>query len=189
MNYEASPGQGKNKGTKRNKVQEFQIRLNPYSPIVLAAVLIAVFLLELSTGSVKIPLNDIFKILFGAQPERASWARIFFLFRLPKAITAGLAGAGLAVSGLQMQTLFRNPLAGPSILGIGSGAGLGVALVVLSASAGGAAEFLEGLGLLGDLGIVLSASLGSAAVLLLVLIVSRRVKSVMTLLILGLLFG
>jgi iron complex transport system permease protein len=88
-----------------------------------------------------------------------------------------------------MQTLFRNPLAGPSILGIGSGASLGVAIVVLSVAAGGAASFLDGLGLVGDLGIILAASLGSALVLILILAVSRRIQSVITLLILGLLFG
>jgi len=141
-------------------------------------------------GSVKIPLGNILTILSGGQPERASWANIVLLFRLPKAITAVLAGSGLAVSGLLMQTLFRNPLAGPSVLGISSGASLGVALVVLSATAGGASsDFLDGLGLLGELGIVLSASLGSALVLLLILLFARKVRSVMTLLIVGLLFG
>jgi iron complex transport system permease protein len=157
---------------------------------ILLLVLVGVFLLDLSMGSVKIPVDSILTILSGGQPERASWANIIVLFRLPKAITATLAGAGLAVSGLLMQTLFRNPLAGPSVLGISSGASLGVALVVLSATAGGAsADFLDGLGLLGDLGIVLSASLGSTLVLLIILVFARRVRSVMTLLILGLLFG
>ena len=145
--------------------------------------------MDISFGSVKIPLKDILKVLLGGEPERASWANIVLLFRLPKAITACLAGAALAVSGLQMQTLFRNPLAGPFVLGIGAGASLGVALVVLSAAAGGASIFLVGFGLLGDLGIVISAGLGSALALLLVLAVSKRVPNVMTLLILGLLFG
>jgi iron complex transport system permease protein len=147
------------------------------------------FVLDLSIGSVAIPLVDTLRVLFGVRSGKESWLKIITLFRLPKAITASLAGAGLAVSGLQMQTLFRNPLAGPSILGIGSGASLGVAVVVLSAAAGGAASFLEGLGLMGDLGIILAASLGSALVLLLILIVSRRIQNVITLLILGLLFG
>lgn len=157
---------------------------------LLLFVLAGMFVLDLSTGSVSIPLKDILKILSGGQPERVSWTNILWLFRLPKAITAVLAGAGLAVSGLFMQTLFRNPLAGPSVLGINSGASLGVALIVLSATAGGiGAEFLDGLGMLGDLGLVFAATFGAALVLILILLFARKVRSVMTLLILGLLFG
>ncbi len=167
---------------------QFGLRLSTY--ILLLLVLVGMFLLDLSTGSVNIPMKDILKILSGGQPERTSWANIFWLFRLPKAITAVLAGAGLAVSGLLMQTLFRNPLAGPSVLGINSGASLGVALVVLSVTAGGASsDFLDGLGLLGDLGIVVAAGFGAALVLTLILIFARKVRSVMTLLILGILLG
>ena len=152
--------------------------------------LAAMFLLDLSTGSVKIPLADVGRILLGGEATQNSWNKIFWLFRLPKAITAMLSGAGLAVSGALMQTLFRNPLAGPSVLGINSGAGLGVALVVLAASAGGAStNFLDGFGALGQLGIVLAASGGAAFVLLLILLFARKVQSVMTLLILGVLFG
>jgi len=156
---------------------------------VLFLLLVFVFVLDLSLGSVPIPLIDTLSILLGGKGGKESWFKIITLFRLPKALTAALAGASLAVSGLQMQTLFRNPLAGPSILGIGSGASLGVAVVVLSVAAGGAASFLDGLGLVGDLGIILAASLGSALVLLLILAVSRRIQNVITLLILGLLFG
>ncbi len=156
---------------------------------VLLLLLVFVFILDLSIGSVPIPFLDTLRILFGGQAGKESWHKIITLFRLPKALTAALAGAALAVSGLQMQTLFRNPLAGPSILGIGSGASLGVAVVVLSVAAGGAGRFLDGLGLVGDLGIILAASLGSALVLLLILAVSRRIQNVITLLILGLLFG
>ncbi|MBD3305677.1 iron chelate uptake ABC transporter family permease subunit, partial [candidate division KSB3 bacterium] len=124
------------------------------------------------------------------EAERGSWTNIVLLFRLPKAITAVLAGSALAVSGLLMQTLFRNPLAGPSVLGITAGASLGVALIVLFVTAGGvSADFLDGLGVLGELGIVFAAGLGSILVLLLILVFARRVQSVMTLLILGLLFG
>ncbi len=164
------------------------LSLSTYGILLLA--LAAAFFLDLSMGSAKIPLKSVVTILSGGQAQRASWVNIVILFRLPKAITAVLAGAGLAVSGLLMQTLFRNPLAGPSVLGINSGASLGVALIVLSAAAGGAsADFLDGLGLLGELGIVLFASLGATLVLLLILVFARKVRSVMTLLILGLLFG
>jgi len=157
--------------------------------LALAAGLTALFVLELMLGSVRIPIGQVARILVGLAPQRASWRTIILLFRLPRALTAFLAGAGLAVSGLQMQTLFHNPLAGPSILGIGSGASLGVALVVLTATTTDASRYLDGLGLGGELATVIAAGAGSTAVLLLVLAASRRVKSVVTLLILGLLFG
>ncbi len=159
----------------------------------LVALLIALFLSSVALGSVRIPLRDVLAILLGGEPATASWSTIVIKFRLPKAITAMLAGAALSVAGLQMQTLFRNPLAGPFVLGISSGASLGVALVVLgTARLGGTmigAGLLAGLGALGDLGVAAAASLGSALVLGLVLLVARRVASTMTLLILGLLFG
>ncbi len=154
-----------------------------------SAATVVLFLLELILGSVTIPLKDIGKIFIGIEPEKASWKTIVTVFRLPRAITACLAGAGLAVCGLQMQTLFHNPLAGPSMLGIASGASLGVALVVLTVTTTEASMFLDGLGLAGEAAMVIAAGVGSAVVLLLVLAASRRVKSVVTLLILGLLFG
>ena len=150
--------------------------------------LLVIFLASLSLGSVNIPLSDIVAVLLGGEATKSTWTTIVLKFRLPKAITGALAGAALAVSGLQMQTLFRNPLAGPFVLGINSGASLGVALVVLSVGTTGA-TLLAGLGVLGDFGLVAAASLGAAAVLGLVLLVSRRVQNSMTLLILGLMFG
>ncbi len=149
--------------------------------------LVGVFLLSLFVGSVRIPLDDILRILVGAAPERETWATIVWKFRLPKAVTAVLAGSALSVSGLQMQTMFRNPLAGPFVLGINSGASLGVAVVVLLVGTTGSV-LLAGLGLLSDFGIVVAASLGAGLVLFLVLGVARRVET-MTLLILGLMFG
>ena len=154
---------------------------------LLLLVLLGVFLLSLFVGSVRIPLDDIVRILLGATPERETWTTIVLKFRLPKAITAVLAGSALSVSGLQMQTMFRNPLAGPFVLGINSGASLGVALVVLAVGTTGS-TLLAGLGLLSDFGIVVAASLGAGLVLFLVLAVARRVET-MTLLILGLMFG
>ena len=157
--------------------------------IALIVGLIAVFLLSLSLGSVSIPLEQIVAILFGGSAEKASWATIVLKFRLPKAITAALAGAALSASGLQMQTLFRNPLADPFVLGISSGASLGVALVVLVAGVAGGSSLLAGVSLVGDVSLALASIIGSALVLLLVMAVARRVQSTMTLLILGLMFG
>ncbi|WP_375515225.1 iron chelate uptake ABC transporter family permease subunit [uncultured Nostoc sp.] len=150
--------------------------------------LIFAFLLDLALGSVDIPLNEVIKILLGLEPEKVTWTHILLKFRLPKALTATLAGAALGVSGLQMQTLFKNPLAGPFVLGISSGASLGVALVVLTASAT-TPTLLADLGIISDFGLVIAASLGAASVLGMMLVVSRRVQDTMTLLILGLLFG
>lgn len=157
--------------------------------IALIVGLIAVFLLSLSLGSVSIPVEQIVTILFGGTAEKASWATIVLKFRLPKAITAALAGAALAASGLQMQTLFRNPLADPFVLGISSGASLGVALVVLVAGVAGGSSLLAGVSLVGDVSLTLASIIGSTLVLLLVMAVARRVQSTMTLLILGLMFG
>jgi len=156
---------------------------------VLIILLFALFLLDLSLGSVRIPAKSIIGMLFGREPAQDTWLKILHLFRLPKAITAILAGAALAVSGLQMQTLFRNPLAGPFVLGINSGASLGVALVILWSGTVSQTTLFAGLGFLGDLGLIIAAGLGASMVLLFVLMVSRRVQNVMTLLILGLLFG
>jgi iron complex transport system permease protein len=144
---------------------------------------IGLFIVNLSFGSVSIPLADIFAALLGGEPEQASWRSIVMQFRLPKAITAVLAGSGLAVSGLMMQTLFRNPIAGPFILGISTGASLGVAILML-ALGGGAA-----VGLGGHWGMTIAAVLGAFGVFLLVMAVASRVKDVMTILILGLMLG
>ena len=159
----------------------------------LAFVALAAFMLSLAVGSVRIPLDEIVSVLLGGDASKQSWATIVLKFRLPKALTAMLAGAALSVSGLQMQTLFRNPLAGPFVLGISSGASLGVALSVLLAGVavglGGSTTLLAGISLAGDTSLALSAIAGSGLVLLLVMSVARRVQSGMTLLILGLMFG
>jgi len=162
--------------------------LRGFSLLALIVGLIFMFLLSISLGSVDIPVADVIAILTGSEPQRATWTAIVLKFRLPKALTAVLAGAALSTAGLMMQTLFRNPLAGPFVLGISSGASLGVALVVLSAGVGGV-TLLAGLGAFGSLGIAVAASLGAGLVLSLVVLVSRRVDSTMTLLILGLMFG
>ncbi len=159
----------------------------PGKLILLAAVLVLLFLASLSTGSVEIPMSEVWAAVTGGEPERPAWGQIVLHFRLPKALTATLAGAALAVAGLLMQTLFRNPLAGPYVLGVSAGASLGVAAVVLSVGAG-AGRWLAGLGLAGDFALITAASLGSGATLALVLVAARRVPT-LTLLILGVLFG
>ena len=158
---------------------------------VLLIMLAGLFLLSLALGSVRIPLDQLLLILTGRTPDKLSWVQIVLLFRLPKAITAVLAGSALGVAGLQMQTLFRNPLADPFVLGISSGASLGVALVVMGFGVSHTMQvstFLSGLSGLGHLGVAVSASLGAGIVLLLILLMSQRV-STMTLLILGLMIG
>lgn len=137
--------------------------------------------MELSFGSVSIPLNDIFDILFKGHHSNKAWEVIVLQTRLPRAVAAICAGFFLSISGLFMQTLFRNPLAGPHILGVSSGAGLGVALVVLGFSSTAV--------LLNDLTIVLSAFAGAIAVLFLLFIISLKVKDVLTVLIFGVLLG
>jgi iron complex transport system permease protein len=149
---------------------------------ILAGIL---FLADLITGSVKIPINEFFNVLFSKDSSQF-WYRAIFEFRMPKAIVAALAGAALAVSGLQMQTIFKNPLAGPYILGISSGAGLGVALLVLGFPA------IAGLGIhffLGQWAMVIAAWLGASVILLLIMLVSFRLRDIMTILIFGIMFG
>ncbi len=170
-----------------NEITWPRLGIQPFLLAALFLVLLVVGALSLTLGSVRIPLGDILTILLGGEPARATWTTIVMDFRMPKMVTAVLAGSALAISGLQMQTLFRNPLAGPFVLGINSGASLGVALVVLSVGTA-TSGLLATLGLLGNFGIIIAASLGSGLVLFAVMVVAYRVNN-MTLLILGLLFG
>lgn len=153
--------------------------------ILLTLVLIGCFIINVNLGSVSIPTKEIFKSLFGTI-DNESWQYIIQNYRLPKAFTAILVGSGLGISGLLMQTLFRNPLAGPFVLGITSGASLGVALVIMGASV--FSGFLATL-LISKWSLVIAASLGSFLVLLAVMIVSTRVRDTMAILIIGLMFG
>lgn len=146
------------------------------------------FLLNLLLGSVPIPLRAICEILFGSEEQPVVWQNILWKSRVPQALTALVAGAALSVSGLQMQTVFRNPLADPSVLGVSSGASLGVAFVVLlSGAVGGVA--LSHLGYLGEVALSLAAILGSLSVLALIVFVSSKVKGNVTLLIIGVMIG
>ena len=151
---------------------------------VLSLLTAALFTAALLIGSVAVALRDIWAALTGGSCDPAV-RDIILKIRLLKAVTALFAGAALAASGLQMQTLFRNPLAGPYVLGISSGAGLGVALFLLGAPLLGvsAHSFVQSLGIAG------AAWLGAALVLLIVMAVSRRIKDIMVILILGMMFG
>ncbi|MEN8186667.1 MAG: iron ABC transporter permease [Bacteroidota bacterium] len=154
--------------------------------VILFILLVFTFFLNLSLGSVSIPLSEIFESLFGSNTTNQSWNYIVVNFRLPKAFTAILAGTGLSLSGLLMQTLFRNPLAGPFVLGISSGASLGVAILILGASILGGSFILLGQS---NLAIAIAASLGSFLVLTAVMLVAYKVKNTMAILIIGLMFG
>ena len=149
--------------------------------LVLTVLLFCCFIAVLFTGNTRIPLPEIVKILFTGQSAVDEWITIVREFRLPKAITAIFAGMALSVSGLQMQAVFRNPLAGPYVLGISAGASLGVAFVIMGTG------HLSGA--VGNWLIAFASFVGASIVLLLIFAVSLRIKDVMTILILGLMFG
>ncbi len=153
---------------------------------ILGLALLLLFFLDISFGSIRIPFKEVYTSLTGGEASKSTWEYIIINYRLPKAITAILVGVGLSISGLLMQTLFRNPLAGPDVLGLSSGAILAVATVILGA--GFLPSFLQTV-LLSSYGIVLASTLGSISVLLLVLLVSQRLRNTMAILIVGLMFG
>lgn len=154
--------------------------------ISLSVFLIFLSLINISLGSVSIPIDEILTIIFGGEPTKESWQTIILNFRIPKAITAILVGSGLSISGLLMQTLFRNPLAGPFVLGISSGASLGVALLILGSSAFGGYFLTVSFS---NWGIAIAASVGSFLVLSAVIIAAQKVRNTMSILIIGLMFG
>lgn len=154
--------------------------------ILLSVLLLAAWFINISLGSVAIPLDETLSIILGSDTAKSSWKTIIINYRIPKALTALIVGSGLSVSGLLMQTLFRNPLAGPFVLGISSGASLGVALLILST------------GLLGTIlmpitvsnwSLAIAASIGAFLVLIAIIIAARRIKNTMSILIIGLMFG
>lgn len=159
-----------------------------YSLIFVLLIVVTLFFLflNISLGSVHIPFSKVIGVMFNTAEVKQSWKYIILDYRLPKAITAVIVGSGLGISGLLMQTLFRNPLAGPYVLGLSSGASLGVAIVVLGASLF-SASFASLL--LSQWSLVVAASIGSFLVLLAVVIVSARVKDTMAILIIGLMFA
>jgi iron complex transport system permease protein len=152
--------------------------------IILSILLFVFFIADISLGTVYIKPQQVLDALLGLEnPDTSTTLRYIVTdLRLPRAIMAVLTGAGLAIAGLLMQTLFRNPLAGPFVLGISSGAGLGVALVIMGATA-------LGIGAISGLGIITASVIGSLAVLLLIILMSLRIKDTMGLLIVGLMVG
>ena len=158
-----------------------------YMLLIMASIFLF-FFLNLVLGSVSIPLRAVWNILWGTGNESVIWQNIIWKSRVPQALTALVVGAGLSVSGLQMQTVFRNPLAGPSVLGISSGASMGVAFVVLlSGSLGGVA--LSKLGFMGEIALTIAAIAGSLSIMALIVFVSQKVRGNVTLLIIGVMIG
>ena len=158
-----------------------------YMLLIMASIFLF-FFLNLVLGSVSIPLRAVWNILWGTGNESVIWQNIIWKSRVPQALTALVAGAGLSVSGLQMQTVFRNPLAGPSVLGISSGASMGVAFVVLlSGSLGSVA--LSKLGFMGEIALTIAAIAGSLSIMALIVFVSQKVRGNVTLLIIGVMIG
>ncbi|MBF6607896.1 MAG: iron ABC transporter permease [Flavobacterium sp.] len=148
--------------------------------------LLLLFVLNIALGSVSIPFGEVIQSLFGESASKKTWEYIIINYRLPKAITAVMAGTGLAISGLLMQTLFRNPLAGPYVLGLSSGSSLGVAAILLGSA------ILPGVLVpiaLSQYGIVLASCIGSFMVMIAVLVVSQKLRDTMAILIVGLMFG
>lgn len=141
-----------------------------------------IFLCDIAVGSVAIPINEVAKTLMG-NPENEIHNKIIFDVRLNKAFVALLSGAALSVSGLQMQTLFRNPLAGPYVLGISSGASLGVALFILGAPVVGLSTYFLPLGIAG------AAWIGAALILIIIGLLAQRIKDIMVILIIGMMFS
>ena len=154
--------------------------------ILLTIATVALFFADIFLGSVSIPFQDVWHVLSGQGSTASATEQIVIYFRIPKAIVATLVGIALAVSGLQMQTVFRNPLADPYVLGISSGAGLGVALFVLQTgfwATTGAMLWLK------DFGIATAGWIGAMAILGLILAASARLKNSMTILIFGIMIG
>lgn len=143
------------------------------------------FITDLMTGSVPIPAGEIIRILWSGESDNQAWVYIVEKIRLPKALTAILVGCGLSVGGLQMQTLFRNPLAGPSELGITSGASLGVAAVMLSGGGSAGIAAIHQLGLSGSWLVAAMASLGASLIFLIVIFMAGRLKDHVVMLIVG----
>jgi iron complex transport system permease protein len=156
--------------------------------LLLGLLLVFAILGSLLFGSVSIPLKEVMRILLNLPVEKQAWVTIVLQYRAPKVITALLAGSALAISGLMMQTLFQNPLADPYILGVSSGASLGVSLIILGVGTTGT-FLMAGIGLLGDLGIAAASFLGSAIILLLILLISQRAKTSTMMLLIGLMIS
>jgi iron complex transport system permease protein len=166
-----------------------RVRIKRFRLGGLLLLLVLAFLFDLSSGPIRIPVSNIFHILFSRGATDQTWAFIVRSIRLPKAITAVLAGCGLSVSGLQMQTMFRNPLAEPGVLGITAGASFGVAAVMLSGGSMATLYAIRELGLPGSWLIVGAACVGAGLVMLLVLALSSRLRDNVLMLVIGLMMN
>jgi iron complex transport system permease protein len=155
----------------------------------LLLLLFLIFLFDIALGPVKIPVTAVFRILFSLPAGNSTWQFIVERIRVPKACTAVLAGCALSVSGLQMQTLFRNPLADPSILGVSAGANLGVASVMLASGSMATLFAIKELGLSGSWLIITAACAGAGGIMVLVLLLSARFNNNVMMLIVGLMIG
>lgn len=156
--------------------------------LAILASIFCFFILNLILGTVSVPFLSTWNILLGIGDEPIIWQNIIWKSRFPQTLTALVAGAGLSISGLQMQTVFRNPLAGPSELGISSGASLGVALVILlSGSIGGMA--LSKLGFFGEIAVSVAAIAGAMLVMSIIMAISQRIQGNVILLIMGVMIG
>ncbi len=154
--------------------------------ILMTLAIVILFVLNLLIGSIKIPASDVFSILLGDESQKASWRYIVMETRLPQAITASLCGGALAVSGLMLQTAFKNPLAGPSIFGISGGASLGVALVMLLMGGSITSGIFQATGFMA---IIVGAFVGAMAVTMLIFLFSTMVRNSVMLLIIGVMIG
>lgn len=163
--------------------------MRKFSILTVLIVLIPLLaIVNLGLGSVSIPISEVYKILLGEDSDSEVWTNIVLMTRLPQTLTAIACGAGLAVAGLEMQTVFHNPLAGPSVLGISSAASLGVAFVVLlSGTLGGG--FMTQFGILGNTALTLAAIIGAMSVMAIIVYLSQRVHGNATLLIVGVMIG
>lgn len=163
--------------------------MRKYTLLTVLIVLIPILaIINLGLGSVPIPASEVFRILFGEGSDSEVWTNIVLMTRLPQTLTAIACGAGLAVAGLEMQTVFHNPLAGPSVLGISSAASLGVAFVVLlSGTIGGG--FMTQFGFFGNTALTLAAIIGAMSVMAIIVYLSQRVRGNATLLIVGVMIG
>lgn len=153
--------------------------------IALTVLVVVVFFLQLLLGSVSIPLTQVVAILSGSNTNNEAFRNIVIESRFPAALAALLAGAGLSVSGLQMQTMFRNPVAGPYVLGISAGASLGVAVFIMAASAFGISEIR----LLSSWSIIIAAAAGAVLIFFVNFLISFRLSDVVAILIIGLMIG
>ncbi len=154
----------------------------------LASAVVVLAFVGIAAGPVRVPLSETARVLVGVEPSDPRWQVIVAQMRLPRVLTAAAAGAGLGVAGLQMQTLFANPLAEPYVLGVSSGASLGVAIVSIG-GAGSSAGCAAGLAGIGRVGVVAAAATGAAAVLAVVLLLARWVRSAASLLLIGVMVG